>query len=64
LKENDVTGTRDSNGRDNYNKKMQNLKKRLFWKPRSRWEYNIKMKLNELGSKDVYWILVVHWLIT
>ena len=26
---------------------MQNLKKSLFWKPRRRWENNIKMKLNE-----------------
>jgi hypothetical protein len=30
LKENDVTGTRDSNGRDNYNKKIQNFKKGYF----------------------------------
>jgi len=30
--------------------------KRTLWRPRRRWEDNIKMDLQEVGCGDVYWI--------
>jgi hypothetical protein len=32
--------------------------KRLLERPRHRWDYNIKMNLQEVGSGDVDWIAV------
>jgi hypothetical protein len=30
--------------------------RRPFWRPRRRWEYNIKMDLQEVGCRGMNWI--------
>jgi len=36
--------------------------KRPLWRPRLRWEDNIKMDLQEEGCEDMDWIYLAWWL--